>query len=82
MSNEINSYFKKEINPIRVRFVLYNDDSITVSGNSVHHVFFEVTKNFPENFPCKAIGFYGESEEQSKDYLKEFLNLAKMYGRL
>lgn len=81
MHNNIEHYFKEEPeSPILLRFLLNNNDTITIGGNSVAHVFFEFSSKFPEKFPCKAIGFSGETKEESESYLKEFFSLVNKYS--
>lgn len=64
------------------RFLLPNNDTVTIDGNSVDHIFFEVNRKFPEGFPCKAIGFSGKDKKESSDNLKRFLEMSKNYGQL
>ena len=64
-----------------VRFLLPNNDTITIGGNTVEHVFFEVMSRFPDRFSCNSIGFSGDNAEQAQERLKEFFALAKRFGQ-
>lgn len=82
MYSHIEHYFEETQPLIMLRFLLENDETITIGGNSVIHVFFEFSRKFPEKITCKAMGFSGETREESEMYLKEFMGLFKKYNRL
>ena len=62
-------------------FMLENEDTITIHGNSIEHVLFEFHRKFPEGFPCKAIGFSGRDKEESSQNLKTFLSLLRRFKK-
>jgi len=81
MENNIHEYDEQFEFPIVLQFILENNDSITIGGNSVSHIFFEFSRKFPEKFPFKAIGFSGQTKEESQQYLNEFLHLISRYNQ-
>lgn len=65
-----------------VCFLLPNNDTVTVDGESVDHIFFEVNKKFPDGFQYKAISFSGKNKKEASDNLQRFLKISKRYGQL
>lgn len=62
------------------KFLLENNDTITIEGNSVPQIFFELHNRFPEGIYCKAIGFSGKNQEDSSENLRQFLAISKRNG--
>jgi len=71
---------KNPENGMFVRFMLHNNDTITVIGNSVQHIYFEVHRKFPEGFAYRGIGFSGNNSEDSQNNLMTYFALSRKYG--
>ena len=82
MEKRIEFNFDGEKPPLMIaRFMMGDNDSVTVGGNSVEEIFFEIVSRFPDRFSCTSIGFSGDNREEADERRKAFLNLAKKFGQ-
>ena len=80
MADNLPSFGKSFRPVVFARFMLENGDSISIEGNSITQVFFEMHKRFPESFKYKSIEFSGKDIEEAKKNMEEFFFLVKKYG--
>ena len=60
---------------VSARFILDNDDSISIHGKTIAQVFFEMHRRFPDNFKYKSIQFSGKDQDDARKNMQEFVSL-------
>lgn len=79
MSESSFSFTPEPSQELYASFLLDTGDTITIYGTSIEHIFFQLSAQIPEGFPCKAIGFSGKDIEESASNLQHFLGLVKRF---
>jgi anti-anti-sigma regulatory factor len=79
--NDLNENNSNNLPKVFVRF-LVNDDTITISGECIEHVFYETMVRYPDKFPSVVIDFSGVDYDDSQRNAGIFFDLARMYGNI
>lgn len=60
-------------------FYLENDDTISIEGSSVLHIFFELNARFPEKFNFSSVEFSGSNSHEKFRNLEKFQSILRRY---